>query len=683
MSEQRLTAVLEARITDLERNLDKAVRQVQEAEKKIDNSNKNTGDSFGDLGKKIAGVFVADKILDYAMDVGKQMLEITAKFEKYNAVLTNTLGSQQAAAASMSMIKDFAAKTPFAVDELTGSFIKLANAGFLPTEKALTSLGDLASSTGKSFDQLTEAILDAQTGEYERLKEFGIRAQDNGDKVTFTFKGIQTQVEKTSNSIREYITGLGETQGVSGSMAAISATLTGQISNLGDTWDSLLVSFGNNTKGVFSSAIGYLNDFLTAITEANNNLEASNKVGAKTSWWDDYVDRWASIIDGRPSHSQVVGAMVSGDAKSFMNIANEAIKGAKVAGDYNKALGTLAEAYDSESKRLKGSQISLNSIKLAYDSAKAFIEAQRDASQKQGKGNFGKTGKGPKPKEGFALLQSNVSELETALQKSLMAGNADVFDSPLASKLKFAKERLADLKSTFETFTNGSSLSMVGGPNDISLDAPGKLNASVAGQTSDLNAQLSGIGDLSEMTDNLMNASNQTAEWTAYAQKLKDTLTAVKDELGTGLVGVFEQMLTGGQNAFEGLGQLLLKMVSRFVAATLAALALAAVIQLIPGFGSAVGLSGGFTKIFGSLSSSLGGLPIPKLANGGVTTGPTLAWIGEGQENEVVAPLSKFNEMVENRAGQSGGELTGEIRVSGADLIVVLERAKKQKGRIG
>jgi hypothetical protein len=30
----------------------------------------------------------------------------------------------------------------------------------------MRQMGDLASSVGKSFDQLTEAILDAQTGEF-------------------------------------------------------------------------------------------------------------------------------------------------------------------------------------------------------------------------------------------------------------------------------------------------------------------------------------------------------------------------------------------------------------------------------------------------------------------------------------------------------------------------------------
>lgn len=50
---------------------------------------------------------------------------------------------------------------------------------------------------------------------------------------------------------------------------------------------------------------------------------------------------------------------------------------------------------------------------------------------------------------------------------------------------------------------------------------------------------------------------------------------------------------------------------------------------------------------------------IPYLAAGGITTGPTLAMIGEGREDEAVMPLSKLDGMLRSVAGavrQSGGE---------------------------
>lgn len=260
------------KITSEERQLiaelGKLKKQFEDVGDKATKAGKSSGDALGGMGQvasklgpAIAGIFAADKIIDF----GKQVIAVTAEFQKLAAVLKNTLGSESAALGAMTRIQEFASQTPFSVQELTQSFVKLANQGFTPTNAQLRKLGDLASSTGKSFDQLTEAIIDAQTGEFERLKEFGIRASKAGDNVTFTFKGVQTQTKFTNDAIREYITSLGDLQGVSGSMAAISQTLEGQTSNLGDAWDSLLNTIGNSLGPVYSKTLTLTADFLKSL----------------------------------------------------------------------------------------------------------------------------------------------------------------------------------------------------------------------------------------------------------------------------------------------------------------------------------------------------------------------------------------------------------------------------------
>jgi hypothetical protein len=219
--------------------------------------------TVGNVAKAATGLFAAVKLLDF----GKHVFDVTAEFQKFEAVLTNTLGSNSAAKAALSQITEFAAKTPFQVNELTESFVKLANQGFVPTLGEMRSLGDLASAMGKSFNQLTEAIIDAQTGEFERLKEFGIRAQKQGDKVTFTFKGVKKQVDFTADSIREYILSLGQAEGVSGGMEAISKTLGGGLSNLKDAWDQLALAIGTsaNSGGALSKGLEILSQMVHAV----------------------------------------------------------------------------------------------------------------------------------------------------------------------------------------------------------------------------------------------------------------------------------------------------------------------------------------------------------------------------------------------------------------------------------
>ena len=250
--------------------LGKLKKQFDDVGEKAKKAGKDTKDSLSGLdaiaskvGPAIAGIFAADKVMGFA----KEVIAVTAEFQKLSAVLTNTLGSRSAAAGAMTRIQEFASKTPFSVQELTQSFVKLSNQGFTPTTAQLRKLGDLASSTGKGFDQLAEAIIDAQTGEFERLKEFGIRASKAGDQVTFTFKGVQTQTKFTNEAIREYLTSLGDLQGVSGAMAAISGTLGGQISNLGDAWDSLLNTIGTNLAPIYQKALGATSSFLTQLND--------------------------------------------------------------------------------------------------------------------------------------------------------------------------------------------------------------------------------------------------------------------------------------------------------------------------------------------------------------------------------------------------------------------------------
>lgn len=188
----------------------------------------------------IAGAFAFDKLIGF----GGEVVKVTSEFQKYQAVLTNTFGSEVLANEAMSDLQKLATQTPFQLNNLTESYVKLANRGFIPTMAEMTKLGDLASSTGKDFDQLVEAVLDAETGEMERLKEFGIQADKNKDKVSFTFKGVTKTVKNEASEIRKYLLGLGDLKGVQGSMAAISGTIGGQLSNLQDNFDAFKLKIG-------------------------------------------------------------------------------------------------------------------------------------------------------------------------------------------------------------------------------------------------------------------------------------------------------------------------------------------------------------------------------------------------------------------------------------------------------
>lgn len=273
MANEKLIVELSAQIQGLKQGLDNASKEISKFNTNTNNAAKNTEkdfDAIGSTASKVGGIVAGAFAIGSIVNFGKGVIAATSEFQKFEAVLSNTLGSSSAAQLALSQIQEFAATTPFQINELTGAFVKLANQGFTPNIAQMRLLGDLASSTGKSFDQLAEAILDAQTGEFERLKEFGVRAAVAGDQVTFTFKGIKTQVDNTSEAIRGYVLSLGAAEGVSGSMEKISGTLGGRISNVSDSFTQLQTTIGQINGGVLFTFVGLLQKALSYFNEIIN-----------------------------------------------------------------------------------------------------------------------------------------------------------------------------------------------------------------------------------------------------------------------------------------------------------------------------------------------------------------------------------------------------------------------------
>jgi hypothetical protein len=177
-----------------------------------------------------------------------QVVDAQREFDKLNASLITATGSTTNAAVAFKALQSFAATTPYSVQEATEAFIKMRNLGLDPSERALRSYGNTAAAMGKGLNQMVEAVADAATGEFERLKEFGITAKQNGDRVALTFKGMTANIGNNAKEIQDYLRKIGETD-FGGGMELRAATLDGAISNLGDTWQSTLRTIASNGIG--------------------------------------------------------------------------------------------------------------------------------------------------------------------------------------------------------------------------------------------------------------------------------------------------------------------------------------------------------------------------------------------------------------------------------------------------
>ncbi len=162
----------------------------------------------------------------------KGIVSTNVAFQTMKSSLKTITGSTEAANDAFDRMEAFAKQTPFDLDTMVQSFIKLKALGLDPSEEALRAYGNTASAMGKSLDQMIEAVADAATGEMERLKEFGIKAKKQGDEITFTFQGVATTVGNNAAEITGYLKDIGNNQ-FGSAMADQMKNLLPAFSNLG------------------------------------------------------------------------------------------------------------------------------------------------------------------------------------------------------------------------------------------------------------------------------------------------------------------------------------------------------------------------------------------------------------------------------------------------------------------
>ncbi|MHA3104683.1 transglycosylase SLT domain-containing protein [Acinetobacter sp. ANC 3791] len=264
----RLTLDLVTRISSFTEPLDRAENKAKQSTESISSSFDKVGESIKKMAASVTTVAASYVSLD-------KIIEVQRNFDKLNASLITSTGSTQNAAVAFSALQQFAQTTPYGLNQAVEAFTKLVNLGLNPSERALKSYGNTASAMGKDLNQMIEAVADASTGEFERLKEFGIKTSQNGGKIAFTFQGTTKVVENSSKAIEEYLLRLGEVN-FAGSMSNRMKTLDGSIANLQDTFESFLLKVAQS--GIGDGVKIGVDAASDALTKLSDNLETAKEV---------------------------------------------------------------------------------------------------------------------------------------------------------------------------------------------------------------------------------------------------------------------------------------------------------------------------------------------------------------------------------------------------------------------
>jgi hypothetical protein len=193
-----------------------------------------------------------------------------AAMEQYENTLTVVQGSAKEAAKTLDWAKRFAKETPFEIPDIVEATTRLEAYG-LKAQDILGTTGDMAAVMGKPLMQAVEAVADAQTGELERLKEFGItkkmlieQAAEMGYNEVVNASGQIVQQEQFNEALFALMK-----ERYEGGMEIQSRSFKGLLSNASDSMGQLLTTLSKpvfeKLKDGLASVIPVMGAFTTMV----------------------------------------------------------------------------------------------------------------------------------------------------------------------------------------------------------------------------------------------------------------------------------------------------------------------------------------------------------------------------------------------------------------------------------
>lgn len=647
-------AEFRASMRSAENILRDSTRKMQTHLNGIDKSFANVSKTMGLLKTGIAGLVAGVGI----GTVAKQFYEVNKEFQDLMAGLRTATGSQQAADAVFASLRQFAQETPYDLAQVVTAFIKLKNLGLDPSIESMRAYGDIAAAMpGKTLDQFVEAVADAVTGEFERLKEFGIKASSQGDQVKFTFRGMTTEVKKSAGEIEDYLRDLARVN-FGGAMADKMNTIGGAASNLKDALDNLFITIGK------SGSANALVDALNAMAAALNRLSG---VTSPFAWGDDLEKIRARVVELK-AQIAALGSVNPFDVSKW------------------RALGTLREELEKIQKldaqstlediqqqiaKLEGAGARAGQPRvqrrsrdeeldglIAQEAAlKSAIEARKKAEE-GGKAETKQSTPTVDPAEAkkiagvIADLQLAYDNLGRSARDAYVATQLDKAglsaDDPraqavrdLAAAYYDAREAAEELDKEVEQMTKREMeqeearlgvedyIAGLQRQNEI-LQQNREIQAGLtAVAEQEAKARKSGI----ELTEEQKNKIEELANANDKLKERQQALKQLSSDLGSAIGTAFEDAVIEGKSFSDVLKALEKDLIRIILRMTVTKSLESAVGGAISGIARALGFADG------GVMTPRGPLPLRKYATGGIANTPQMAVFGEGRMNEAYVPL--------------------------------------------
>lgn len=615
------------------RNLDRAkfepylakLRELESAQGRIVTSSAGMSSSLDNVGRGLSGLAMAAAAAAGVASLGAvagRLVSVQREFDVLNASLVTVTGSSANAAKEFAWIKEFAATTPFGLNEVTQAFVRMKALGLDATREALISYGNTASAMGKSLEQMIEAVADASTGEFERLKEFGIRARKEGERVSLTFQGVTKTIGNNAAEITKYLQEIGNVD-FAGAMTERAKTLDGAISNLGDSWDELF-------RTVNQAGVGSV--IYESVQLASRGIQGLiNNINALRSYWQQteqqQVDslvaersRWQESLSGaRPGSFQAVKAKeaieeINGEIRRLQEsferqqyaatqAADQTAKAMKPAGEAVAGVGREARSAAREAERLaqSGRDLVASLVGQSAGLSADFFKKWETLGQAYQAG---------------AISLQDLTDAQAALlaQQPAMkqaAKDAEGYGKALASTVGALEQRALALESELATY--GLTKSEIERTTIARLEevrAMAAANGATDEYLRNVDREIEARKRIASATAGIevADANKKAAE--KAAQEWERTANAIEDAL-------IDALMAGGKSGAEYIEGLFRSMVLRPVLQAIVA-PIAGQITGAMGFG---GTAGGSGSLLGGISSPLSAISNASQAFGLVGAG--------------------------------------------------------------
>ena len=587
--------------------------------------------SVKSLTKTVAGVAATYVSAQALKNVSMSALESASSLEGYRSTLNVVMKDQKKAAQMMAWAVDFANKTPFETDSIVEATVRLQSYG-IDAQKTMTQIGDMAGVMNKDIMQAVEAVADAQTGELERLKEFGIT------KAMIEAKGAELYKNQTivnnkgqivdQKKFNDALFALMEER-FKGGMEIQAKSYKGIMSTITGVWKTGLANMaGISGTGeiIEGSAFDAAKEGLSWVATKMQNManagtfeQIGRKIGGVVQTGVKYgkkvIDVAKKIKDSVADTAKTIAARLEPMRPLFDGIAEKATSlGRKITDGFTRAgpqIKALVETYLPPAIEMVG--------KLA-DAALNVAD--------------------------FVVNNwSSISPIIKGVATSFVAFKAMNGVTSLIGKAK----GLIDIFKTVKSIAGVAGKIKALGAAFKGFSGIATLLTSPIGQIAlVLGAVVTACILIYKNADKIKAAFSKMGDWiiakvqpvVSFLNNLSSSVSAVFQEMGTRIQSIFSGIWDGLVSGFKGVINFFISGINTLIGGANKLLSVK-IPDWIPGGGKTVGIQ----------------LPtIPMLAKGGIATKPTLAMVGEGKEHEAILPLSKLQGLL------NGGNLASMMK---------------------